>query len=167
MKNIKLENHLRDNLSLSDYQLLITGEEFCHEEAKLIFDATKFKKELIKKIKENSKLAQQRIDVKLNLSVPTTGDFLKIGKEYYRLVSVSHSQGIFQYCHDGSFYLNDNGNCSYSGGFCFDHGSNFKAEELKVTNKFEIGRFWFFSQDKAKAHNGVYFNDKFKVWKLK
>ena len=61
----------------------------------------------------------------------------------------------------GSYYISDSGRCSYSGG-C---GDSVKLDSLVDTGTYKPGMCWLFSQGRAVAHNGVYKELKFKVFK--
>lgn len=51
----------------------------------------------------------------------------------------------------GSFYLNSNGDVSYSGSL----DSSIPLEQIQDTGEHQAGDFWFFHHNEHKAHNGV------------
>jgi hypothetical protein len=61
----------------------------------------------------------------------------------------------------GSFHVNSNGFCSYSGG-C---GDSIKREELFDTGDYKEGLCWIFSERYVGAHRGVNNILRFKLWK--
>ena len=111
-------------------------------------------------------LAKQRLKLKKEFRRPTTGDFVKVGQEYYRLVYCG-SDSSFQYTKDGSFFVGKEGHGDYSGGFNFEHGGTFKLSQLTpmpIETK-EAG-FWFFSNDWIGGSRGVHFKGDFNVWEV-
>lgn len=163
---IELENHLLNNSSLDDYNMNSKRELFIYDGLKLKIDLDKIDSFLMPKIQKNFELANERINKKLSISAPTVGDFFIVDGQYYR-IALNAGDKEFQYTKGGSFYLTDLGNCDYSGGFSFDHGSRFKYSDLEITDELKEGNFWLFSNNTVKAHNGVHFDMNFKVWKLK
>ena len=162
----QLKNHIKDNTSLSNYDLDIRRDLFDFDGLKLIVNVDKVGDRLLSKIQKNFELATERINKKLAFSKPTVGDFFVIENKVFRIASLWNDSEGFQYTEDGSFYMDKDGFCSYSGGFCFDFGSTFKLKDLKPTKALKMGGFWFFSNNEVKAHNGVHFKMDFKVWIL-
>lgn len=64
---------------------------------------------------------------------------------------------------DGSFYLTSSGRCDFSGAL----DDPLPLNELEETNEFRLGAIWFFSNDQARAHNGVRAKIPFRVYRYK
>jgi len=60
----------------------------------------------------------------------------------------------------GSYHLNSNGTCSYSGG-C---GDPINRDELVDTGEYMDGKAWIFHRGQSGANRGVTATVKFKVW---
>jgi hypothetical protein len=166
-------NHVKNNTSNEDYNFnTYRGLLDFDYKIGVSVDLEKLKQNsfLMEKIERNFVLAVERINKKLDFDSPSVGDFIKVKDRYLRIALVFYDDNnnieSFQYTEDGSFYMSENGNCSYSGGFCFDFGGRIETKFLRLTEETKQGGFWFFSQDRAGAHKGVYFKGDFKVWKV-
>jgi hypothetical protein len=88
---------------------------------------------------------------------PRVGDFLKTADGTYHRFTHDWGDSIqttsASYPAHGSFYLGE-GYVSYSGGL--DPAIDKKI--LRRILETREGRFWFFSGDSPRAHNGIYFN---------
>lgn len=155
--------HLQHNYNVANY--CIPHSIMSYDNKKIIFDIQKlFKIEsTIQLIQKNFEIAEKTMEVRNIHKKPLCGDFFKIKNDVFRISSICHSDSKFQYSNDGSFYL-DNLSSTFSGAFNFEHGGRLKIENLKLTQEVKIGRFWFFSNNDVRAHNGVNFFMEFKVW---
>lgn len=85
---------------------------------------------------------------------PRVGDFIKLLDGTVTRFTHKWDDGIQtdMSLGDSSFHLMENGLVSYSGGL----NSAIPNERIAlVKTDAELGRFWFFSHDIAKAYNGV------------
>jgi hypothetical protein len=168
LSNDFIVNHLKSNFSNVDYQTYINNRMFDLDGLKLVANLNEIlkSKSLIDKIELNVVLAKQRLNVKEGFRTPTTGDFVKVGDEYYRLVYCG-SDSSFQYTINGSFFIGKEGYGTYSGGFNFEHGGTFKLSQLTpMPIDTKEGSFWFFSNDYMGGSRGVYMNGDFNVWEV-
>jgi hypothetical protein len=88
------------------------------------------------------------------------GDFLKLSTGKY--LRFSHDWGDdIQTSKGGSFYLG-RGYCEFSGGL---YGAIDKID-LKEIPETRNGQVWFFRNNQARAHNGIYFDAPFRVFEF-
>lgn len=64
---------------------------------------------------------------------------------------------------DASFYLTKSGHCDFSGAL----DDALPLNELEETDERRLGAVWFFSNDHAKAHNGVRAKIPFRIYRYK
>ena len=64
---------------------------------------------------------------------------------------------------DASFYFTTSGHCDFSGAL----DDSLPLNELEETDEQRLGTVWFFSNDHAKAHNGVRAKVPFRVYRYK
>jgi hypothetical protein len=168
LSNDYIENHLKQNITNADYQTYINRKMYDLQGLKLVLDITEVLKSrfLIDKIELNVVLAKNRLKIKRDRRKPSIGDFIKVGKQFYR-IGIFTYDGNFQYTTDGSFYIGKDGNGSYSGGFNFEHGGTFNVDQLTpLPIGTKEGGFWFFSNDWAGGSNGVHFKGDFNIWEV-
>jgi hypothetical protein len=93
-------------------------------------------------------------------TTPSLGDYVLFADGFYKRIAQCYRGGKIQTTDGGSFYLGLN-NGSYSG----------SLDRPIVTDDFELmperkrGRFWFFSHDEWRAHNGVEAELDCRVWR--
>ena len=162
----EITEHLRANLNLASYQPHINRNVYFLDGISLKINYDQISDNLKEKIQKNFNEAERIINLKLDFIKPSSGDFILVNNKYYR-IAIWHDENKFQYTEGGSFHLSKSGLCSYSGGFDFTYGSTFNVDDFKLTTKFKKGSFWICGNDEVKAHNGVYFDMDFKVWKFK
>jgi hypothetical protein len=167
MQKTEIAKHLALNINIENYKLHINNNMYDYDYHKgVTFHIDKLSENLIKVAETDFKIAEESIQAKLLLNKPTQGDFFRVNGKLFR-ISQFITDKEFQYSINGSFYLSQDGSCSYSGGFDFSEGSRFNIDDLEITEEKVKGIFWFFSNNNVRAHNGVYFKMDFKVWKLK
>jgi hypothetical protein len=103
---------------------------------------------------------QARLDAREGVRV---GDFILSGDKVLR---VAHDWGdevqpTFGNP-GGSFYFSAGGGCSFSGSL----DSSIPKTSLVLTEERRAGSVWFFSRDRAMAHNGYYTEAFFRVWRV-
>jgi len=82
---------------------------------------------------------------------PRVGDFIQRLDGKLARFSHKYTDGL-QTSEEGSWHLMESGNASFSGGL----DPSIPNERIAlVKTDAELGRFWFFRHDIAKAHNGV------------
>lgn len=82
---------------------------------------------------------------------PRVGDVVIRDGYHFRIAKIWFGESFQMTLKDdpGSFYLNDSGEASYSGGL----GENFPLGRLVLTNVVLDGDFWIFRHNKMRAHN--------------
>lgn len=110
----------------------------------------------------NQEILKARLEAFNKKTGPRVGDFLRIG-DFYTRFTHNHGETIQTGGHESSSYYLGNGYASYSGGL--DPGV--KTSDLILTQEEKEGSVWFFSNDWAKADNGVYFKIPFRVYTIK
>lgn len=97
---------------------------------------------------QNEKILNERTANYNKCDGVRVGDFLKShAGDYFRF---SHDWGIdIQTCRDGSFYLGKN-HTEYSGGLA----GAIEKDLMHQLDETKAGRFWFFNNNEARAHNG-------------
>jgi hypothetical protein len=93
---------------------------------------------------------------------PRVGDFLLLPNGEYDRFTYKGGNHLQTGGICGSYYLG-NGYETYSGSL--DRG--IKLVDIEFADNFKTGKVWFFNHDIARAHNGVYFEIKQRVYKLK
>ena len=121
---------------------------------------------LINKVLKDINLMELRQKNSLSINKPKVGDFVLIDGIYFR-IGLIYPSGKFQVTGSGSFHMHINGFCSHSGGFEWpENYESFHISKLILNEEIKTAHMWFFSNEDAKGHNGVYFNVDFKVWKF-
>jgi hypothetical protein len=114
-------------------------------------------------MRDNQGILKERIEAYNKKEGLRVGDYVIDLDGTVSRVTHIYSDGDFQAggSKEGSFYLG-NGYCSYSGSLnsCKD------IKKAIYTGKKLNGSIWFFSNDIAEAHNGVYFEMPFRVFKM-
>ena len=91
------------------------------------------------------------------------GDYLKMPYGMYTRFTYKLGEYIQVGGDAGTYFLNDLGFLSYSGGI----DSGVYITDLEVTNEVKPGAIWFFNNNEAKAYNGFDTIINFRVFKLK
>jgi len=94
--------------------------------------------------------------------VPRVGDYLKLKNGNYTRFTHGWDTGIQVGGGSSSYYFNPSGTFSYSGSL--DPAIEYKR--IIKTKEKRSGKIWFFKDDWAMAHNGIYFEIEFRVYKL-
>lgn len=114
----------------------------------------------------NQALIASRQAARQKLSGARLGDFVKTAEGKYLRLTKDYKDRIQttkpSIDGGGSFYLNSDGTCSYSG--CLDYPTS--KERLRPTDEARDGVFWFFSNNEARAHNGMHFRLPCRVFDL-
>ena len=98
---------------------------------------------------------------------PRVGDFVIMPDKSVRRFTYdwSEANGTIQTTdpkiNDASFYFSTQGFCDYSGAL----DDPIPVSQLEDTLENRLGRVWFFSRDYPKAHNGVYAQVAFRVYR--
>lgn len=84
--------------------------------------------------------------------VPREGDFVRFLKSPGVLYRFSYrNEYSSQITRGGSYYLDRNGYCSFSGGLY----PSVPYSDLRLTSEQLLGSFWFFHDDYPRAHSAV------------
>lgn len=99
---------------------------------------------------------------RMSCKTPLVGDYIIYEGDYWR-ITMSNLDG-WQIAtgpgNVGSFHLNRSGMASYSGGL----QPTLEKERIEPTDQFRDGGFWTFHHQSARAHNGVNFTLKVRVF---
>lgn len=124
------------------------------------------------KAKEDQRLAsmaerdiqmfEERIAAFNKVSGPRVGDYLQLWDGSYTRFTHAWDDGIQTGGGGGSYYIG-NGYLSYSGGL----DPSVRYSLIQPTEETKTGTVWAFHNDHRKAHNGVYYQLEFRVFKLK
>ena len=110
-------------------------------------------------------ILEKRIAKRRNLVGPLVGDFVRLTNGDMR--RFTHDWGddiqitIAENC-DSSFHLSNDGSSDFSGSL----DSAILKIQIKSTDEFKDGSFWFFSHCEVKAHNGVHVMVPCRVYEL-
>src|SRR5881398_2456575 len=97
----------------------------------------------------NAEILATRESTYNNIEGPRVGDFVVMADGH--LERFSHNWGdSIQTCYGGSFYLGE-GFVSFSGAL----NPSIRKDELLNSGQTKTGNFWFFSNNYARAHNGI------------
>ncbi len=108
----------------------------------------------------NRKIAEYRTGLFNKRKGIRVGDFLKLRNGHY--LRFSHDWGKdIQTSRGGSFYFG-NGCCDFSGGL---YGAVYKKLLVKSAEN-RMGTVWFFNNNEARAHNGIYIDIEFRVFEF-
>lgn len=97
---------------------------------------------------------------------PLVGDWVRLPDDSMRRVThdwddrLQLTSGSFP--GDASFHIDREGYCSFSGSL----SQAIPLEHFTVTDEAKDGSCWFFSNDWAYAHSGVYIRVPFRVWQI-
>jgi hypothetical protein len=117
----------------------------------------------IKTAERDYELFQKCQEAIYQRTTPAMGDWVELEDGRFERITVHLGENTLQVggTFGGSFYIYDNGRCSYSGG-C---GDPIKREEIVPTDNYKEGQCWLFSDNWPGANRGVYNILRFKVWK--
>lgn len=125
-------------------------------------DFEKVKEHHLRKFYTDLELIKNRKVERYKLKEIKIGDYVKYLDGHYERVTHVWSDGQIQtYETQRSFYIGKEGGSSYSGSL----NSGLQLEQLQLTKRRKPALFWFFSDDWAKAHNGISFYCMVNVWK--
>lgn len=156
----KLEYIMNSNPSLFD----MVFDEYQDGHIKYKFGHKYLQERAEKQAALDLKLFEERQQAIYKRSSPKTGDYVLMPSGDVSRITVDNWPDSVQIggTWGGSYYINSNGGCSYSGS-C---GDSIRRDKLVDTGELKSGQCWLFSGEWSGAGRGVSLPLQFRVWKL-